>query len=311
MTPEFDRAIGRLAARQHGVFSRWQAVRLGGTRGLIQHRLATGRWDRMSAHVFRLAGSTPSWRQSLTAACLAWGPGAIVSHLAAAALWRFPGFAPRPVELTMSSRRRVEAAGVVHHRRLRPTDTTTIEGFRVTSPARTLLDIAGVASRELVEEALDDALRRGLVSIARLRRDVTCESWKRQRGIDVIRELLDARDGGPVPQSVFETRLLRLLRRTRLPEPVCQHEVRAGGRLIAIVDFAWPDLRVVVEADGYRWHSGRIRWERDRERRNALTLLGWRIVHVTWSDLIHRPQHVVGSIGAALADAAKDEAHRR
>lgn len=246
------------------------------------------------------------------ASFLAYGAGATVSHLAAAPLWCLAAFEQGPIELTVPQRRRVRVQGVVHHARLTALEVTTLDGFRVTTPARTLLDLAAVAPRDRVEEAFDDALRRGLVSIARLRRHLNQEeAWRRRRGARVLREILLSREGGSVPESVFETRLLRLLRRSCLPDPIRQHEVRSSGRLIARPDFAWPDLLVAVEADGYRWHSGRKKWERDRERRNALTLLGWRIVHVTWTDLAHRPQHLAASIRAALADAAENEAHGR
>ncbi|MBI4728952.1 MAG: DUF559 domain-containing protein [Acidobacteria bacterium] len=302
MTGEgFDRAIARLAAAQHGVISRDQAARLGATKGLIQNRLRAGRWDRLAPHVFRLAGSASSWRQSLMAACLAWGPDAVVSHRAAAALWRLAGFGPGPVELTLPRRRRVDAPGVVHHSVLLPAEVTTVEGFPVTNPTRTLLDVATVAPRDIVEEATDDALRRRIVSMPRLRWHLGRAEWEGRRGVKVMRALVDARGGSPVPQSVLETRLLRLLREAGLPEPASQHPVRSSGRLVAVVDFAWPDLRLAIEADGYRWHSGRIRWEHDRARGNELTLLGWRIVHVTWTDLSRRPEAVLAAVRRSLA----------
>ncbi len=71
---------------------------------------------------------------------------------------------------------------------------------------------------------------------------------------------------------------------------------------MAVVDFAWPDLRLALEADGFRWHSGRARFDRDRARRNELTLLGWRIIHVTWTDLDERPEKVIESVRRVLAD---------
>src|SRR6266542_4318667 len=82
-----DVLIARLAASQYGVFGREQAIRSGATKAMIQHRLETGRWERPERNVFRLAGTAPIWRQSLTIAHLAWGNGAVVSHAAVAALW--------------------------------------------------------------------------------------------------------------------------------------------------------------------------------------------------------------------------------
>jgi very-short-patch-repair endonuclease len=81
--------------------------------------------------------------------------------------------------------------------------------------------------------------------------------------------------------------------RAGLPKPAIQHEIRDRGRLVAIVDFAYPDVRLAIEADGYRWHSGRARWRTDLQRRNAVTALGWRIVHVTWEDLERTPDELL------------------
>ncbi len=237
--------------------------------------------------------------------CLAWGLGAVVSHRAAAALWRLLGFGHGPIELTVPRNRRRTAPGTVHQNSLPPEDVTTMEGIPVTTPARTLIDLASVAERDRVEEALDDALRRRLVSIPRLRWCLDRTARSGRPGVGVTRALIEARDpAASVPQSVFETRLLRLLKDAGLPRPELQHQVRDGGRLIAVVDFAYPEVRLAIEADGYRWHSGRARWEHDRARRNDLTLLGWRVIHVTWTDLTRRPQAVIDSIRNALRAGA-------
>lgn len=183
-------------------------------------------------------------------------------------------------------------------------DRTERNGIPVTTPARTLIDVAAVSPPLAVEEALDDALRRKLVSIPRLRWRLEELNARGRSGITVIRRLLDVRDGlGRVPESVFETRLLRAMHAAGL-RPVLQHEVRARGRLVAIIDFAFPDVKVAIEADGFRWHSGRARWDIDRARRNELTLLGWRIIHVTWTEFARDPESVIDSIRRALVDVA-------
>lgn len=298
----FDERAARVAAAQHGVFTRAQVVRLGATRGVIHHRLRTGRWEWLARDVFRVAGAPASWRQNLMAACLAWGEGAVISHRAAAALWRLAGFEPGPVELTVPRSRRRAEPGVIHRHPLFRADVTMVEGILVTTPARTLIDLASVVPREAVEEAMDDALRRGMVSIPLLRRRLYAIGRKGRPGVAMTRLLLDSRDPSQaVPESVFERRLLRILQRAGLPAPVLQHEVRSGGRLVAVIDFAYPDARLAIEADGYRWHSGRIRWDHDRARRNRLTLLGWRIIHITWTDLSRRPATMTRAVAQALA----------
>lgn len=297
-----DRHLARLAAAQRGVFSRAQALSIGATDGMLQRRLATGRWERLFPGVYRLAGCAPSWRQSLIAACLAWGPGAVVSHRAAAALWRLAGFEPGPVELIVPRGRHRKLVGTVHRPLSLPrVDVTMLDAIPVTTPARTLLDLAATEPTDVVEEALDDALRRRLVTVPRLRWRLTETGGSGRPGVTVLRSLLDARgNASSVPQSVFETRLLRLLKQHGLLSPVVQHEIRDGGRLIAVVDLAFPRARVAIEAEGYRWHAGSLRWAHDLARRNAITALGWRVIHVTWSDLVDRPDETVGAVIRAL-----------
>ncbi|MCI0583809.1 MAG: endonuclease domain-containing protein [Chloroflexi bacterium] len=84
-----------------------------------------------------------------------------------------------------------------------------------------------------------------------------------------------------------------------MPPPARQHRVKDQGGLVAVVDFAYPDLKLAIEADGYRWHTGRIRWEHDLARRNRLTALGWRVLHVTWSDIEQRSEELMARIAAA------------
>jgi len=234
-------------------------------------------------------------------ACLAWGAGAVISHRAAAAVWRLAGFEPGFVELTVPRRRRRSGPGMIRRNRLLVSDVTTVGGIPVTTPARTLIDLASVVPRETVEESMDDALRRGLVSLTDLRRQLAEVGGRGRAGTATMRLLLDSRDPSTaVPGSVFERRLLRALIRAGLPPPALQHEIRSRDRLVAVVDFAFPNERLAIEADGYRWHSGRRRWDYDRARRNELTLLGWRVIHVTWTELTRRPLAVTAAIRKAL-----------
>lgn len=76
--------------------------------------------------------------------------------------------------------------------------------------------------------------------------------------------------------------------------------------MVAIVDFAYPDQRLAVETDGHRFHSGRADFDHDRARRNELTLLGWRVIHVTWTDLVEQPDTIVKAITTALSPEPLD-----
>jgi hypothetical protein len=193
---------------------------------------------------------------------------------------------------------------VIHRASLLPGDVTKLGPMPVTDPARTLLDLGAVVPEVLVEQALDDALVRGVVTVPRLRRRLAARGGSGRRGVGVLRMLLVDRDPAHVPpQSVLETRVARMLRWSGLPPPVRQFEVRVNGQLVARPDFAWPDARVALEADGYVHHAGTRAWSRDLERRNALTALGWVLVHVRWADL-RSPEGVIRVLWKALSAAA-------
>jgi hypothetical protein len=303
-TETVDARIARLAATQHGVFSRAQAVAEGAARSFIQHRLAARRWELRHPGIYAVAGTPAAWRQQLMAACLAAGDGARASHRAAGAVWRLPGGSEEIMELSVPKERRVRLRGVLVHRAagLIPADVTVVDAIPVTTATRTLIDLAAMIPGDTLEEALDDALRRRLTSVPRLRWRLNGLGRRGRPGTGTLRALLEARTGGEaVPESVIETRLLRVLREAGLPAPVCQYEIRDRGRVLARVDAAYPEIRLAIEVDGYRWHSGRARWERDLARRNALTARGWRIIHVTWSDLENRPDRIARTIADAVA----------
>jgi very-short-patch-repair endonuclease len=283
-----DQALSRVAASQHGVFSRAQAIAAGADRNIIYRRTAASRWERAHPTVFRMAGSSRTWQQRMLAACLCWGGDVAASHGSALRLWGLPGAERMEHEITVppDRQRNHPCEAIIHRSLLIQVDVAMIDAIPVTTPTRTLIDIAGSLPRDVVEEALDDALRRGLSSVARLRWRIDALSRRGRKGIGVIRSLVIARSReGSVPESVFETRLLRIFRAAGLDDVVQQHPVLDGSRPVAVFDFAFPNAHVAIEAEGYKWHSGRARWQRDLARRNVLTELGWKVVHVTWSDL--------------------------
>jgi very-short-patch-repair endonuclease len=288
-----------VAARQYGAFSREQARAFGATRSMVQHRLDSGRWEQLTKSVFRFAGALPSWRQSLMGACLAWGKDARASHRSAAALLKLVGFSEGIIELNVPKGRDRKELGIIHRNILLPSDVTSIDGIPTTGAYRTLLDIAGVCPFDVVEEALDDALRRRIIRVPLLKARLLNEARSGLDGVTVLRSLVSARGEGAVPESPLETRLLRALLKAGLPRPVVQHKVRVGRRFV-FIDLAYPERFVAIEAEGYQWHHGRPRFERDLARRNELTLLGWKVIHVTWLQFDRNPDAVVADIAKAL-----------
>ncbi|MGH2726588.1 MAG: type IV toxin-antitoxin system AbiEi family antitoxin domain-containing protein, partial [Actinomycetota bacterium] len=191
-----DERLARLAARRHGIFSRAEALREGATRGYIARRVAKSRWETMAPGVYRLNGAVPSWRQQLLVACLWAGELGVASHRAAAALWQLAGFRTEPIEISVPRGVRLRRTGIVAHEvvALPHVDVTVVDAIPVTTPTRTLVDLGAVVSKDVLEEALDDALRRSLTTISRLRWRLMELSRRGRPGIPALRALIDARE---------------------------------------------------------------------------------------------------------------------
>jgi len=299
-----DARLARWAAERHGVVSRREAMDLGATPRMIHWRLATGRWQELHPGVYRLAGAPRTWRQHVLAACISCGLKAFASHRAAGALRHLDGVEQGRIEVTVLRGARTRRTGVLIHETpsIPEIDVEVVDSIPATAPTRTLIDLAALIPKDAVEAALDDALRRGLTSLPRLSWRLGDLARRGRPGVAVIRALIDARTDAPVPGSALEKRFEALVRRARLPVPVPQHAIRVRGKLIALVDFAYPEIRLAIEVDGYRWHSGRARWEHDLARRNRLTSIGWRVIHVTLRQLQTRPDDVAQTIAAAMAE---------
>jgi very-short-patch-repair endonuclease len=225
------------------------------------------------------------------AAVLALGTRTVLTHGSAAYLF---GMAPRPhgdVHVTGPDRR--SRRGIRLHRSpLTPAEVTRRHGVPVTRPARTLVDLAAVAAGLLVERAVEDALRRRLVTRAAL----DAEASLRRPGSAVIQELLALERGPALTRSDAERRLVELIRAAGLPAP--DHNVRVMG---LEVDMLWRPQGLVVEVDGFAYHSGRAAFERDRVRDARLAARGLRVMRITWRQLSARPHAVVARLAEALA----------
>jgi very-short-patch-repair endonuclease len=297
-----DSAIRRLAARQHSLISWRQAVDAGFTPAAISRRVAAGFWERMLPRVYRIAGSPSTERRNALAACMWAGDDAVVSHRTAGVLWNLDGVTTRAVEVTVPADRAPTSSLVTVHRtkHLPRADRVMLGVIPITSPTRTLMDLAGCADEEGLETAVECALRRGLVRESVLRRRV---GGKGRGGTSALRSVLDARDPGSAPlESRLEVKVWRLIVRSGLPKPVRQHRVDIGGRRYRL-DFAWPTFGVAVEADGFATHGGRRAFHFDR-RRTATLSADWRIIPVTWVDVTARADAWLTDLGRALVVAA-------
>jgi len=288
------------ARRQHGVFTRKQARSAGLTLGSIEGRVRRGDWIAVDHGVYRAAETPPSWSQRLLAACLA-GP-AVASHRSAAALWGFPGFPEREIEVTSIRHRRRKNAEVSWHEsvRLADADVTTLDGIPVTMPTRTIIDLGAVVTEDDVLQALDDAVRRKLTSVDVVERAL--ERWgNRRRGSGRVRRATARRQDGPVTDSTLETEFDALIARYGLPVPSRQWPVRGpDDSFVGRVDFAYPAARLVIEIQSVRFHAGPDEWRAWMEREAELVAVGWRVLQVTARDIRARPDHLVDRILRAL-----------
>jgi very-short-patch-repair endonuclease len=289
-----DAAIARIAARQYGVVTRAQLVTAGLGRGAIEHRVSERRLHRVHRGVYLVGHvSAPPLAREM-AAVLACGPGAVLSHQSAASMWSLPSREGADVEVTVAERDPGNRPGIRLHRarRLQRIDVRRCQRMPVTAPARTLVDLAEVLPLRDLERAVEEARIRRLVRPRQLL-DVLERSPGR-RGAGVLRGLLETKP--EFTRSQAETRLLALLRAAGIPPTAVNSRVGHYE-----VDFLWRPERLVVEVDGYAYHSTRAAFERDRLRDANLQAAGHRVTRVTWRQLVSTPEAVIARIARALA----------
>jgi hypothetical protein len=299
-----DGAIAKVAATQYGTFTRTQARTEGLSDRQLRLRLEKGRIERLSLHVFRIAGCPPSWRQRLMAACLAAGDGAAASHRSAGALHRYDGHPPGIVEITVpQGRRDFRMPGVIVHSSAYwgDEDRTIVDGIPVSTPERTLCTLGAVATDAQVESALDSAERDHTVR----RSDVTeVHADVRERGrtgVAAIGRILERRaELAGIPHSVLERKMLNLLEAHGLPLPACQVPIRRPDGKLAIIDFFYDDLALGMEVDGNIAHATPTQRSADNARANDIELRDIRLIRFTYEQVIHEPDMVAATVRAHL-----------
>ena len=291
-----DPMIAALAQRQYGVVSRWQLLAMGIGPGAIATRIERGRLHRLHRGVYVVGHTVLPPLACEMAAVLACWPGALVSHRSAAAsIWSLIEYADEAVDVTVSRAHRRRRPGLSVHcsRRLHPEDIAVVRGIPVTSPARTLVDLAEIATARELERAFDQATTHRLATTASITAAV--ERLNGRHGTSRVRALIERQAEPMFTRSEAEERLLALIRRAGLPAPEVNRPV---GR--HMVDFVWRERRLIVETDGYQFHSSRTAFERDRTRDAELTGAGFRVVRVTWRQLTEESLAIVARLAQAL-----------
>jgi hypothetical protein len=229
MAPSTAGSAWELVARQHGVISHGQLRALGYGAEAIRHRLREGRLHRRARGVYAVGRPDLTWHGELMVAVLACGPGALISHVTAAALWDIRPWTPGRIELTLPGERSRRIGGLrVHCRtRLQPQDAGSCRRVPVTSPARTIVDIAVALSPPQLERAVNLADSLDLIDPDALRGE--CKRFVGQPGVAWLRAVLDRRTFR-ASDSRLEQRFLGIVRKTSLPLPLPSGTSTAAGR---------------------------------------------------------------------------------
>lgn len=286
-----DAVIGALADEQHGVVSRTQLFGAGLSRRQIERRLERRGLRSVHRSVYAVGHRALSHLGVWMAAVLAAGQGAALSHWSAASLWPMrPGRGPRS-HVTAPRKRKRTGAITFHHAHLHEDEVTEEQGIPVTTPARTLLDLAPLLASPVLARMVEAAPHRG-ASLAEL-----LERHAGRAGVPKLRRIVA--EPMPLTRSDLEATVLEAMQYAGLPQPEVNASVDGYE-----VDFLWREHGVIAELDTYATHGSRLAFERDRERDRKLAIAGWRVVRIT-------DEQAVEDITRLLAATAARSPHRR
>jgi Protein of unknown function (DUF559) len=300
-----DQRAATLAATQASALSRAQAHRAGLTDGMINYRRARGRWRLLHPGVYAIAGAPPTWEQALWGAVLAVGPGAVVSHETALLLDGLDDrHVPRhPLTFTVPHGEHHRVRGAVVHQidDLAPHHVRHVDGLRLSVPARSIVDIAATVGPRRLGDLVDLATDR-LTSVARISASMAEVARPGKRGLFRLGAVLDDRGPGYVPpQSELEARLFSALADAGLPAPSRQFPLPSRGAVEGTVDAAYTHVRVIVEADGRRWHTRIRHLRRDHERDAEAARAGWQTLRLLYEQLAESPAEQAEVVADVLA----------
>jgi very-short-patch-repair endonuclease len=291
MDPQTDhsRRVWTLARDQHGVVSRRQLLEIGFGPDAIKHRVARGRLHPVRRGVYAVGRSQLTREGRWSAALLCCGGGAALSHESAAELWAVRPRSPAAIEISVPAQRRPRALGVLVHRRSQLT-VVRVLALPVTAIVDTLVDLAVRLQPGELERAVNEADRLDLIDPESLR--AALGEMRGRHGVRPLCSILDRRTF-TLTDSDLERRFLPIARAAGLPKP------ETGRRLNGFkVDFVWPELGLVVETDGLRYHRTPAQQSRDRLRDQAHLAAGLTPVRFTHGQVRFDPAYVQRTLGA-------------
>jgi hypothetical protein len=297
----FDAALARPAAAQLGLATRKQLRAVGLTDRQIDRRMAEGLLRARHHGVLQHAAWPYTHEARLLAAQLACGSAAVLSHRTAAAVHGFDVRRVQP-ELTVVGTVLPKVRGVTLHRTdtLDAVDRSRIGPLPVTSRARTMLDLGAALPFEIVHQVVHAACVDKLVTERELLAVLDRVGKRGRRGTASLRAILREELPDERLASMLEHDLHVLIRRARGPEPILQYELVCSDGRVVVLDFAWPELRFAIEADGHRWHATPKKLEADNARRRSIRATGWTLDAYGFGDVHGRQGEVVREISSSL-----------
>jgi very-short-patch-repair endonuclease len=283
----------RLAGEQHGVVTRGQLLSLGFGKRSIEHRLASGRLHRIGRGVYAVGWPQLSRDRRWMAAVLACGPGAALSHRSAGLLWGILGSEGAAIDVSVRRRCELRPYGLRVRGRpsLRETDLTYRNWIPVTNPAQTMVDLATELGKSELERAVNDADKRDVIHVGALRGAL--DLYTGMPGARFLRGLID-RLTFRLSDSELEVRFRSIAVAAGLPQPLTKQWVNGYE-----VDFYWPQLGLVVETDGARFHRTPSAQTRDARRDRAHVLAGMTPLRFTHYEVRYERHLVQSALQAA------------
>ncbi len=289
--PNIDRQIAHIAVGQHGNVTRPQLLALGVDRGSIDHRVQTGRLFRIHRGVYAVGRPPNKPIERAAAALLACGPRAALSHGSAMTLWGFWKHWDEPFEVTLTTHRRPTDVRIHRSSTLRRRDVTVHHGLSVTSPARTILDMAPRLKPRVLTRLINDARRGNLLSLEDLADVVTRNAT--HPGAPLLRPHLD-NEQNPT-RSDGEDDFPGFCQRHGLPTPLMNATVHGFE-----VDAYFPEEMLIVELDGWPYHRDRASFESDRDRDATMLMHGIPTVRITYDRLDEREEREASRLETIL-----------
>ncbi len=292
--------LARHARAQAGVFSRAQALAAGYTHATIRRRVGNGEWLAVHPDVFRHVSSRTSTDSTLHAAVLHCGPTGVLSHASAAFVIRLPGaWTVRPVHVSVRRNVRARRKGLTTHRYDDVPPFGLYNGHRVTSAARTVVDLALGLSGTARVAFLDKVLQHNIVMLEQVYDEA--ESAKGRRGVaGLVRDIAGV---DPDLASHAEVAFAEALCDAGVEPGVAEFVVVDADGFVARVDRAWASEGVLAEVDGFAWHKSSERFRHDRVRHNRLVNAGWVVLRFAALEVLERPAQVAAAVARALGAA--------